>query len=133
MNSAPFSAIDHVQLAAPAGGEDTARNFYAEILGMEEIPKPPLLAQRGGVWFASGGVQIHIGIEPDFRPARKAHPALRCRDYDGLITRLRAAGVEVVEPEDIPGVRRAHVHDPFGNRIELLAAPMRAFSDDRAV
>ena len=88
---------------------------------MEEIPKPPLLAKRGGAWFASGTVQIHIGIEQDFRPARKAHPALRCTNYDGLIARLRSSGIDVEEPNDVPGVRRAHVHDPFGNRIELVA------------
>jgi catechol 2,3-dioxygenase-like lactoylglutathione lyase family enzyme len=117
----PFSAIDHVQLAGPSACEDAARRFYGELLGMQEIPKPPLLAQRGGVWFASGAVQIHIGIEQDFRPARKAHPALRCTDYDGLIARLRSSGIEVEEPRDIPGALRAHVHDPFGNRIELVA------------
>ena len=88
---------------------------------MKEIPKPPLLAKRGGAWFASGTVQIHIGVEENFRPARKAHPALRCADYDDLITRLRAVKIEVIEADDIPGVRRAHVHDPFGNRIELVA------------
>lgn len=117
----PFSAIDHVQLAAPQGGEDEARRFYGEVLGMQELPKPPTLAQRGGVWFAGGAVQIHIGIEQDFHPARKAHPALRCSDYDAMLTALRAAGVEVREVDDIPGVRRAHIHDPFGNRIELVA------------
>lgn len=88
---------------------------------MQEIPKPALLAKRGGVWFASGEVQIHIGVERDFRPARKAHPGLRCSDYAGLLTRLRAAGIEVNEVDDIPDVRRAHIHDPFGNRIELIA------------
>ena len=121
VNSMPFSAIDHVQLAAPPNSEDAARRFYGELLGMRELPKPPLLAQRGGVWFASGDVQIHIGIEQDFRPARKAHPALRCSDYEGLLARLRSAGVEVSEVNDIPGVRRAHVLDLFGNRIELVA------------
>lgn len=89
---------------------------------MKEVAKPQLLAGRGGVWFASGEVQIHVGIEQDFRAARKAHPALRCTDYDGLLARLRAAGVDVNEVNDIPGVRRAHVYDPFGNRIELIAA-----------
>jgi catechol 2,3-dioxygenase-like lactoylglutathione lyase family enzyme len=88
---------------------------------MQEIAKPPLLAKRGGVWFASGEVQLHIGIEADFRPARKAHPALRCCSYGELLRRLRAAGIEVNEVNDIPGVRRAHIHDPFGNRIELVA------------
>jgi catechol 2,3-dioxygenase-like lactoylglutathione lyase family enzyme len=121
VNPTPFSAIDHVQLAAPAGSEDMARSFYGELLRMQELPKPALLAKHGGVWFASGDVQIHIGIEQDFRPARKAHPALRCRDYQELLARLRAAGVEVNEVDDIPGVRRAHIHDPFENRIELIA------------
>ncbi len=121
MSSQPFSAIDHVQLAAPAGSEDEARRFYRDLLGMQEVPKPPLLARRGGVWFASGDVQLHIGIEQDFRPARKGHPALRCRDYDGMLRRLREAGIEVNEVDDIPGFRRTHVYDPFGNRIELVA------------
>lgn len=121
VNANPFSAIDHVQLAAPPASEDAARRFYCELLEMHEIPKPATLVKRGGVWFSSGPVQIHIGIEQDFRPVRKAHPALRCVDYDGLLARLRAAGIEVNEADDIPGVRRAHVHDPFGNRIELIA------------
>jgi len=124
----PFSAIDHVQLAAPPGSEAEARRFYVDLLGMEEIPKPAQLAGRGGVWFASGEVQIHIGIEEDFRQARKAHPALRCTDYDGLVKKLRAAGVEVREAQDIPGVRRAHIHDPFGNRIEVIAPPLQPAS-----
>jgi catechol 2,3-dioxygenase-like lactoylglutathione lyase family enzyme len=121
VNANPFSAIDHVQLAAPVGTEDAARRFYGEMLGMRELPKPALLAKRGGVWFVSGEVQIHIGIEQDFRAACKAHPALRCTDYDGLLARLRRAGVDVNEVNDIPNVRRAHVYDPFGNRIELVA------------
>lgn len=117
----PFIEIDHVQLAMPAGQEDCARAFYAGLLGMQEIPKPPELAKRGGCWFESGSVQIHLGVEVDFRPARKAHPALRCSDYAGLLYRLREANVSVNEPEDVPGVKRCHVHDPFGNRIELIA------------
>ena len=121
MGTYPFSAIDHVQLAMPAGGEEQARAFYGELLGMREIPKPPELAKRGGCWFACGPVQIHLGVENDFRPARKAHPALCCFNYDQLTARLRAAGVEINEDESIPGVRRCHILDPFGNRIELIA------------
>jgi catechol 2,3-dioxygenase-like lactoylglutathione lyase family enzyme len=116
----PFAAIDHVQLAMPPGGEDVARRFYCDLLGMNEIAKPPELAKRGGCWFESGTVQIHLGVEPDFRPARKAHPALLCRDYAALTVRLRAAGVETREDDSIPGVRRCHISDPFGNRIELI-------------
>ena len=118
----PFTAIDHVQLAMPTGEEDRARAFYDELLGMNEIPKPAELAKRGGCWFESGAVQIHLGVEANFRPARKAHPALRCRDYNALISRLRAAGVAVTDDSSIPGVRRCHISDPFGNRIELISA-----------
>ena len=121
MNAAPFIVIDHVQLAMPAGGEERARCFYRDLLGMTEIPKPPELAKRGGCWFASGDVQLHLGVEAQFRAATKAHPALRCADYAGMIARLRAAGVEVTEDANIPGVRRGHVLDPFGNRLELIA------------
>jgi catechol 2,3-dioxygenase-like lactoylglutathione lyase family enzyme len=119
-SSVPFTGIDHVQLAMPPGEEGRARPFYADLLGMKEIPKPAELAKRGGCWFESGSVQVHLGVEDDFRPARKAHPALRCGDYAALLERLRAAGIAINEPDDIPGVRRAHIHDPFGNRIELV-------------
>ena len=117
----PFSDIDHVQLAMPAGEEESARRFYCNLLGMVELPKPPELARRGGCWFASGSVQVHLGVEVEFRAAKKAHPALRCVNYDGLTARLRAAGVSVTEDENIPGVRRCHIADPFGNRIELVS------------
>jgi len=120
MTECPFSAIDHVQLAMPQGGEERARAFYGGLLGMTEIPKPAELAKRGGCWFECGAVQIHLGVEADFRPARKAHPALQCVDYDGLTAGLRTAGVEVNEDHSIPGVRRCHIFDPFGNRIELI-------------
>jgi catechol 2,3-dioxygenase-like lactoylglutathione lyase family enzyme len=121
MNESVFTAIDHVQLAMPVGEEEVARRFYRDLLGMVEIPKPVELAKRGGCWFESGRVQLHLGVEVDFRPAKKAHPALGCRDYDGLTARLSAAGVEVKADDSIPGVRRCHVSDPFGNRIELIA------------
>jgi catechol 2,3-dioxygenase-like lactoylglutathione lyase family enzyme len=116
-----FTALDHVQLAMPAGGEDRARAFYCGLLGMTELTKPPILAQRGGCWFASGDVQIHLGVEAEFRPAKKAHPALRCGDYVGLTARLRAAGAEVIPDDAIAGTVRCYIHDVFGNRIELIA------------
>lgn len=122
LGRAPFVAIDHVQLAMPPGEEQAARHFYREIMGMTELAKPAELAKRGGCWFESGDVQIHLGVEKDFRPAKKAHPALRCADYDGLISRLRSYAVTVEEPGDIPGTRRGHFHDCFGNRIELIAS-----------
>ena len=117
----PFTAIDHVQLAMPPGEEDMARHFYCEILGMHEIAKPAELVRRGGCWFESGDVKIHLDVEADFRPAKKAHPALRCADYHGFISDIRSRGVIVDEPNDIPRVKRAHFHDCFGNRIEVIA------------
>jgi catechol 2,3-dioxygenase-like lactoylglutathione lyase family enzyme len=118
---APFNAVDHVQLAMPRGEEPAARAFYVGALGMAELPKPAEVASRGGCWFASGDVQLHLGVEDDFRPARKAHPALRCHDFDALLECLRDCKVTIREDAAIPGTRRAFVDDPFGNRIELIA------------
>ena len=120
--TAPFLAFDHVQLGMPPGREDDARAFYVAACGMTEMPKPAELAKRGGAWFESGPLQVHLGVETDFRPAAKAHPALRCFDLDGLVARLRAAGYDVRDDDNVPGRRRAFVNDPFGNRIELIAA-----------
>jgi len=117
-------AIDHVQLAmptGPAGGEEKARDFFANILGFHEIPKPAELAKRGGVWFKSENVQLHIGVESDFRPARKAHPAFLVDDLDALITKAQSGGYETdTSQPPLDGYKRAHVFDPFGNRIELM-------------
>jgi catechol 2,3-dioxygenase-like lactoylglutathione lyase family enzyme len=112
--------VDHVQLAMPAGGEDAARRFYGEVLGLAEVPKPPALAGRGGAWFESGDVRLHLGVEADFRPARKAHPALRVEGLTALIVRCVDAGYPVERAVPLPGVERVHVADPFGNRIEFL-------------
>jgi len=116
-------ALDHVQLAAPPGCEDEARRFYGDLLGLPELPKPESLRARGGVWFAVGAQQLHIGVEEPFSPARKAHPALRVDpdSLDAMADRLRAAGVEPRWDEELPGVRRFYADDPWGNRIELLA------------
>jgi catechol 2,3-dioxygenase-like lactoylglutathione lyase family enzyme len=113
-------AIDHVQLAMPPGEEAKARAFYGELLGMREDEKPPVLAARGGVWFRAGDARLHLGVEREFRPARKAHPALRVEGLAALVARLRNAGVEVVDDEALPGFARVYVSDPFGNRLELL-------------
>jgi len=112
--------IDHVQLAIPAGGEEQGRRFYTGLLGLPEVAKPSELAGRGGVWFESGAVRIHLGVEADFRAATKAHPALVVDDLHTLLERLRAAGVAVVEAETLNGRRRAHVSAPFGTRVELM-------------
>ena len=118
----PFTKIDHVQLAMPAGGEAAARQFYVGTLGMAEVAKPAALAARDGAWFKSGRVALHLGVEADFCPARKAHPALCCHNYAALLARLRQGSIEVIEDDAIPGVRRCYVRDPFGNRLELIDA-----------
>ncbi|WP_162252158.1 VOC family protein [Caulobacter sp. Root487D2Y] len=113
-------AIDHVQLAMPAGGEAAARGFYGDVLGLPETPKPPHLAKRGGCWFESQTLKIHLGVEADFRPARKAHPGLLVAELDALKTRLAQAGYALNDDEPLEGYDRVYVDDPFGNRIELL-------------
>jgi catechol 2,3-dioxygenase-like lactoylglutathione lyase family enzyme len=115
-----IAGLDHVQIACPAGTEDVLRGFYAGELGMQEVAKPQALAGRGGVWFRSGAAELHCGVEADFHPAGKAHPAFAVVDLDALPRQLAAVGVEVTWSHDIPGVRRFHCFDPVGNRIELL-------------
>lgn len=112
-------AIEHVQLAMPPGREADARAFYAGLLGIPEVAKPAALARRGGAWFEHGPVKIHLGVDADFRPARKAHPALLVRDLRAMAYRLREAGADVVE-DPLEGWVRVYVTDPFGNRIELM-------------
>jgi Glyoxalase/Bleomycin resistance protein/Dioxygenase superfamily len=114
------TALDHVQLAMPPGGEPQARDFYYRVLGIPEIPKPPVLATRGGCWFECGAVKIHLGAEADFRPARKAHPALIVEDLAGLRQTLQTAGYSVRPGEFVNGWNRIFVDDPFGNRLELM-------------
>lgn len=121
-----WRGIDHVQLAIPPGGEDRARAFYRDVLGLDELPKPPLLAARGGAWFRAGPVEIHVGAEDDFVPARKAHPALVVDDLVGFV---REAELDVRWNDEIPGLVRCHVDDPFGNRIELIDAATDVSSD----
>jgi catechol 2,3-dioxygenase-like lactoylglutathione lyase family enzyme len=110
--------LDHVQLAMPRGMEDVAERFYVQVLGLTRIPKPEPLASRGGCWFADGDTQVHLGVEDDFRPAKKAHPAFVVDDLDALVER---AG-DVRWDDELPDQRRCFVEDPFGNRIELIAA-----------
>ncbi|MFI9602664.1 VOC family protein [Streptomyces sp. NPDC052043] len=115
-----LAALDHVQLAAPPGSEDALRAYYVGVLGMTEIPKPPVLAARGGCWFQAGSVQLHLGIERDFRPARKAHPGLRVTAIEAFAARLTAHGAQVVWDDNLPGHRRFYSDDPVGNRLEFL-------------
>jgi catechol 2,3-dioxygenase-like lactoylglutathione lyase family enzyme len=112
--------LDHVQLAMPAGGEERATVFYEGLLGIPRVLKPPELEVRGGCWFERGTLRVHLGVEADFRPARKAHPALAASGLDELCAALEAAGHPVTRTEDVPGTPQWYVADPFGNRIELL-------------
>jgi catechol 2,3-dioxygenase-like lactoylglutathione lyase family enzyme len=115
-----YTGLDHVQIAAPTGCEEQARHFYGELLGMVEVPKPEPLAQRGGVWFQAGSHQLHIGVQTDFVPATKAHPAFQVENLVLLREELLAKGLFVIEDEDLPGARRFYLRDPFGNRLEFL-------------
>jgi len=112
--------LDHIQLAMPAGQEALAREFYGGVLGLTEVPKPANLARRGGVWFESGALRVHLGVEGDFRPAKKAHPAFLVQHLSEMTQHLQRAGVVVVTDEPLDEYDRIYVFDPFGNRIELL-------------
>jgi len=112
--------IDHIQIAMPANGEDLARKFYGELLGLVEIDKPAELASRGGCWFKLDGFGIHLGVDEDFRPARKAHPAFAVTDLDALKTKMTAAGVQIKIDPATSNTKRFHAQDPFGNRLEFI-------------
>jgi catechol 2,3-dioxygenase-like lactoylglutathione lyase family enzyme len=115
-----ITRLDHIQLAMPKGEEEKARAFYEGLLGIPEEPKPSNLAVRGGCWFERGSLKIHLGIDPEFVPARKAHPAFIVMELAKLIETLTAAGVSVVDDEPLIGYARCYISDPFGNRIELM-------------
>jgi catechol 2,3-dioxygenase-like lactoylglutathione lyase family enzyme len=117
-------ALDHVQLAAPRGCEDEARRFFGGLLELDEIEKPEPLRSRGGVWFRIGSHELHVGVEEQFAPARKAHPAFSvpAEELDAVSARLSAAGESVEWDDSLPGQRRFYTHDPWGNRIEILAS-----------
>ncbi len=117
-----FAGIHHVLLAMPPGGEAEARAFFGGIWGLPEVEKPAELAGRGGVWFETAALRLHLGGDADFVPARRAHPAFEVMSLDAFTARMEAAGVAWVRAEDLPGIRRVFVDDPFGNRIEVLEA-----------
>ena len=115
-----LNTLHHIQLAMPAGQEDQARAFYAGVLGLPEVEKPDVLKTRGGVWFERDGLRVHLGVEDPFTPARKAHPAFQVTLLEKIMTQLTAKGVAFTRDIDLPGIRRLHVADPYGNRIEIL-------------
>lgn len=119
----PAPRLDHVQIATPPGCEPAARHFFADLLGLEEVPKPAPLSARDSCWFALGDRQLHVGVDPDFAPARKAHIAIRVgpADLDALAARLAAADFPTAWDDALPTDRRFYSTDPWGNRIELLA------------
>lgn len=119
MSSSYMIGLDHVQLAAPTGCEEAARRFFGDMLGMEEMKKPEKLRGRGGIWFRCGAQQLHIGVETEFSPAKKAHPAFLVRNIHHLQQVLEKAGYQTTE-DPLPGMRRFHVTDPFGNRLEFV-------------
>jgi catechol 2,3-dioxygenase-like lactoylglutathione lyase family enzyme len=120
-----FVRLHHIQLAIAAGGEDACRGFWGEVLGMVELEKPPVLAARGGCWFRGGGLEVHLGVEQDFSPAKKAHPGILVSDLSGLARRFEDSGVSVMWDDDFPGFARFYATDPFGNRLEFLE-PLQA-------
>ncbi len=115
-----IEGFHHVQLAMPPGGEARAEAFYSAALGFERIPKPAHLESRGGCWFKAGSTEVHLGVEPGFGPSTKAHPALRVLGLGSLRAALADADVPVQEDTQLGGHERCYVHDPFGNRIELI-------------
>lgn len=115
-----IEAVEHVQLAMPPGQEAAARDFYSDLLGIPEVKKPKNLAQKGGCWFERDALKVHLGVEQDFRPAKKAHPAFLVTGLFELVVKLQQAGYQVVDDEPLAGFNRRYVSDPFGNRIELL-------------
>ena len=116
----PVRRLDHVLLAMPPGREREARAFYQDLLGIAELIKPPQLAGRGGCWFESGSVKVHLGVETAFVPARKVHPAFIVDDLKSLAENLSRAGYKLAQDVPLEGYNRLFVDDPFGNRIELL-------------
>jgi catechol 2,3-dioxygenase-like lactoylglutathione lyase family enzyme len=117
-----IAGLDHVQIAIPPGADAAARAFYGGVLGLSEIPKPAPLNASGGMWFLTGATQLHIGSQADFVPAKKAHPAFIVEDFDAYCALLRKQEVALREEAQVAGRRRAGIEDPFGNRIELIAA-----------
>jgi catechol 2,3-dioxygenase-like lactoylglutathione lyase family enzyme len=124
-----ITGLDHVQIAAPAGCEEAARQFYSSLLGLPEVAKPAILSARGGVWFQAGTQQLHVGVEAWFQPARKAHPAFAVANVEELAARLQSAGYKIIWDDALPGVRRFYIADPWGNRLEFLEAEVKRESE----
>ena len=118
--------LHHVQVSCPAGSEDILGQFYCDVLGMVEVPKPSVLAVRGGVWFRAGSCEIHCGVEDPFLPARKAHPGIAVSDVDAVAAAVGGSGAPVRWDDNLPGVRRFHTQDPVGNRLEFQQVQSRA-------
>lgn len=118
-----LEGIHHVQVAIPAGGEEAARAFYKHALGLREVPVSPLVSKLAIAWFEQGNLRLHVGIDPNFHPSRKGHPAFSVRVWDALMRHLDSMGIVINQAATVDGSRRCHVSDPFGNRIELIESP----------
>jgi catechol 2,3-dioxygenase-like lactoylglutathione lyase family enzyme len=116
----PILGLDHVQIAVPVGSEERAREFYSGILGFTEIAKTAAMAERKSIWFAAGPVNLHLGLEPDFHPAKRAHPAFVVDGLDEIVAACDRLVLATKPDTSFHGFRRVHVFDPFGNRIELM-------------
>ncbi len=112
--------LHHVQLAIPPGSEDECRRFYCAILGWKELPKPAVLVKRGGLWLSAGEVELHLGVEQDFHPAKKAHPAFLVTAIDNIAADLASQKFEVDWDDSIPEFKRFFVFDAVGNRLEFM-------------
>ncbi|MGN7480580.1 VOC family protein [Priestia megaterium] len=121
--------IDHIQLAASPNSESEARHFFGTVLGLTEVEKPESLKKRGGVWFEFGSYQLHIGVEPAFSPAKKAHPGFHVKNLPAFKDHLASFGISFIEDKNITGVERIYVDDPFGNRMEFLEKVNLPFSN----
>jgi catechol 2,3-dioxygenase-like lactoylglutathione lyase family enzyme len=116
----PILSLNHVQIAIPIASQDRARAFYSGILGFTEIEKPPQMADRKSLWFVAGAVNLHLGIEPDFTPAKRAHPAFVVDGLDQILAACERASITIKPDTSFNNFRRVHVFDPFGNRLELM-------------
>jgi catechol 2,3-dioxygenase-like lactoylglutathione lyase family enzyme len=120
MSHSTIHGLHHLQIALPAGGEEAARRFYRDLLGLAEVPVPASVAHLAAAWFEQGEFRLHLGVDPDFHPAKKGHPAFLVSGLDEIVRRVTAAGYPMVSADVVPGFRRCHIYDPAGNRLELI-------------
>ncbi len=114
-----FKRLNHIQICIPIGKENEARDFYCDILGLEEIKKPEFLKKNGGFWLRISDIELHIGAEPQIHPSKR-HPAFEVEHLSKIKQYLTTSGIKIKEDKSLPLYRRFSLYDPFGNRIEFL-------------